>query len=118
MVVQDSKVLMYGGLMGEDSNTQVFMLDLNRNHWSTVALKGDAIAPRDDHAIAELGQDSFVTFGGFVNGARVNEVCKFTFDGAALQGEILSDADAQVQPRVRSSMSIGVKNNCLYSFGG
>ena len=39
MVVSNSKVLLYGGLMGEDSNNEVFMLDLTRNHWSTVALK-------------------------------------------------------------------------------
>jgi len=48
----------------------------------------------------------------------VNEVCRFKFDGISLHGEILSDPKDPNQPKVRSSMSIGLKDKFLYAFGG
>ena len=44
IVVSNSKVLFYGGLLGEDSNEKVYVLDLNRHHWSTVPLKVSHLA--------------------------------------------------------------------------
>jgi hypothetical protein len=38
-VVSNSKVLFYGGLLGEESNEKVYILDLTRHHWSVVPLK-------------------------------------------------------------------------------
>ena len=39
IVVGPMKVLFYGGLIGEDSNDKVYILDLNKHVWSVIPLK-------------------------------------------------------------------------------
>lgn len=87
IVVGPMKVLFYGGLIGEDSNNKVYILDLNKHVWSVIPLKcaEGEVPARDDHGMALLPSgEGFVTFGGFVNGVRVNDVIVFKYDGHAL----------------------------------
>lgn len=134
VVCAPGKVVFYGGLVGEDSQDKIYVLDLKNNAWSIVPLKvspknwltnrfqGEVDIPaRDDHAMVALPSgDGFITFGGFIKGSRVNDVCRFTFDGNALNGELLwgSDPKAKPAPKRRSGLSAGLKDTKLYVFGG
>lgn len=70
------------------------MFDLNKNSWTHVLMKSAAeISPRDDHAICNLADGGFISFGGFINGSRVNEVVKFNVQGIKLDGQILESND-------------------------
>jgi hypothetical protein len=62
--------------------------------------------------------DGFITFGGFVNGIRVNDVIIFKFDGSALCGEVLTNPDISPAPKVRNGMSIGLDGDKMFVFGG
>jgi len=115
------KVIFYGGLIGEDSNSKVYMLDLNKHLWSVIPLKcaEGEIPARDDHGMAILPSgEGFVTFGGFVNGVRVNDVIVFKYDGHCLNATQLADSTVTPAPKVRSGMSIGVDGDKLFVFGG
>ena len=52
--------------------------------------------PRDDHALSDCYNGSFIVFGGFVNGSRVNEVLKFMPSSVAVNGEMLAGADTGI----------------------
>jgi len=39
--VAPGKVVFYGGLVGEDSNSKIFLLDLNKHQVSTIPLKSE-----------------------------------------------------------------------------
>lgn len=79
--VRPSKeVVFYGGLKGEDSNNEIFMFNPSNNAWSMVnpSNASGTVLPRDDHAMSDLSDGSYLVFGGFVNGSRVNELAKFS----------------------------------------
>lgn len=120
IVVGPSKVIFYGGLIGEDSNDKVYHLDLTKHVWSIIQLKSETeIPPRDDHGMALLPSgDGFVTFGGFVNGGRVNDVIMFKYDGVNLNAEMIGDGTLSPAPKVRSGMSIGISGDKMFVFGG
>lgn len=73
-------VIFYGGMKGEDSNPDIALFKTTTATWSMLKLNGDAL-PRDDHSCFKITEDTFVVFGGFVNGSRVNELVTFTYDG-------------------------------------
>lgn len=120
VVCAPNKVIFYGGLVGEDSNDKVYLFDLVKHSWSQIPLKCDSeIPPRDDHGMCLLPTgDGFITFGGFVNGIRVNDVIIFKFDGSALCGEVLTNPDISPAPKVRNGMSIGLDGDKMFVFGG
>jgi len=66
-----SKVVIFGGIK-EDQDTWLF--DADKNQWSKVKQSGEVPKPRDDHSLTQLDEDSFMIFGGFVEGSRVNDV--------------------------------------------
>jgi len=79
--VRPSKeVVFYGGLKGEDSNSEIFVFNPTTSAWLTVnpSNASEQVLPRDDHVMSDLSDGSFLVFGGFVNGSRVNELAKFS----------------------------------------
>lgn len=57
----------------------------------------------------------FYTFGGYVNGSRVDEILKFKHEGANLVAEQVA---ADCGPSKRASVSVGVHDQKMYVFGG
>lgn len=75
--------------------------------------------PRDDHALSDCSNGSFVVFGGFVNGSRVNEVLRFMPSSVAVNGELLAEGTTHSSaPVQRASHSAAIHNDKLYVFGG
>jgi len=80
------------------------------------------IMARDDHSMSDFGDSGFVTFGGFVNGSRVNELVGFERNEGAISGDILDGGSNAEEssgcPDARASHSSCVYNDRLYVFGG
>jgi hypothetical protein len=78
------------------------------------------VLPRDDHVMSDLSESSFLVFGGFVNGSRVNELCRFTVpSNQTIEGSICETQQTADQcPKPRASASSSVYNGKLYVFGG
>ena len=77
--------------------------------------------PRDDHVMSDMSDGSFLVFGGFVNGSRVNELAKFTMTNTqTIAGQVLQECNPenQNQPQIRASCSSCIYNDKLYVFGG
>ena len=70
--------------------------------------------------MSDLSDGSFLVFGGFVNGSRVNELAKFTMTNTqTISGQVLQECTAdEGQPQIRASCSACVHNDKLYCFGG
>lgn len=70
--------------------------------------------------MSDLSDGSFLVFGGFVNGSRVNELAKFTMTNTqTISGQVLQECtDRADQPQIRASCSSCVHNDKLYCFGG
>lgn len=87
------EVLFYGGMKGEDSNAEIFIFNATTAAWQTIHLAeaANGLQPRDDHALCDCSNGSFLVFGGFVKGSRVSETLKFMPSSVAVNGEVLSD---------------------------
>jgi len=85
-------------LKGEDSNSEIFIFNSTTAQWQTVHLADAAsnLLPRDDHALSDCYNGSFIVFGGFVNGSRVNEVLKFMPSNVAVNGELLAGGETGI----------------------
>ena len=69
-----NQVVVYGGIINSELNTHdAFEFDSNKNMWSKMKQSGDIPKPRDDHAQAQISDNEFIIFGGFVEGSRTNE---------------------------------------------
>lgn len=90
-MVSSKDVAFFGGLQGDNSHSGVSLLNMLSLNWSTLNLKTniDNIG-RDDFGVADLADGSFLTFGGYVNGSRVNEVARFKHEGSNVNAEMLS----------------------------
>ena len=80
----------------------------------------EEVLPRDDHVMSDLSDGSFLVFGGFVNGSRVNELAKFTMASVqSIQAQMLQPStEAETAPKCRASLCSAVYNDKLYLFGG
>jgi len=78
------------------------------------------VLPRDDHVMSDLSDGSFLVFGGFVNGSRVNELAKFSMTNTqTISGTMLQESgNSENMPMARASMSSCCHNDKLYIFGG
>lgn len=63
---------------------------------------------RDDHACADFKNGIFLTFGGYVNGSRVNEVVKFQYEGTSVNAKYLA---TEMGPSARASTSFAAYGN-------
>lgn len=88
--VVGEEVCFYGGLQGSDSLATIFLFAPATSAWTRLNEPAGIIA-RDDHALSSCDDGTFLTFGGFVNGSRSNEVCHFSKDGNALNGKTVSE---------------------------
>lgn len=116
-MVSAKDILFFGGLKGENSNQNVFVLNLATNVWSNIAVKHSMKEMgRDDHAVADFRDGSFLTFGGYVNGSRVDEIVNFKYEGGSLH---CTPVECTGGPCARASMSLGVTHDKkIYMFGG
>ena len=75
---------------------------------------------RDDHASADFRDGSFLVFGGYVNGSRVDEVLKLKQEGASLNIEQIAGGELTTAgPAARAGFSVGVSaDKQVYLFGG
>lgn len=113
---------MYGGLKGEDSNAEIFTFNPTTNAWlcMTFSNSSQQVLPRDDHVMSDTDENSFLVFGGFVNGSRVNEICKFGVSSSqTLEASVCEMTQTSDQcPLPRASSSSAFHNGKLYVFGG
>jgi len=112
---------MFGGLLGENSNSNIGLLNLQTNVWSQLLLKTQiSEIARDDFATADIRDGSFFTFGGYVNGSRTDDVVKFRHEGSSVEATPVAGecAGGPEGPTKRASMSVGVHEQKMYVFGG
>ena len=114
---------LFGGIDNHSANNPHFYsLDMNSFKWTKIEASGDAPAPRDDHSICVDGSKMFV-FGGFVAGARTNDLHMFDLDANTWTrlydhrdwDEIEPPSDFPVP---RSGQAVGAKNGAVVVFGG
>ena len=70
--------------------------------------------------MSDTADSSFLVFGGFVNGSRVNELCRFTVpSNQTLEAVVCEPQQSPDQcPKPRASASSAFYNGKLYVFGG
>ena len=67
----------------------------------------------------DCGDGRFMVFGGFVNGSRVDEICRFEPTSVNVKGELLAGGSTgNCGPCVRASHAAVVHNDKMYIFGG
>jgi len=70
--------------------------------------------------MSDTSDNNFIVFGGFVNGSRVNEICKFNApSNQTIEGSVCETTQGADQcPKPRASSSSAYHNGKLYIFGG
>lgn len=75
--------------------------------------------PRDDHALCDCGDGSFMVFGGFVNGFRVDELLRFKPSQTSIECEHVAGGKSACKgPKPRTSQAGGFYNNHFFVYGG
>lgn len=80
-VVNGDEMYIFGGTKNNgESNEDLLCLNFKSLEWRVVHSDSeDKAKPRDDHSMA-AANDGFYIFGGFVNGKRMNDLYKFTYE--------------------------------------
>lgn len=94
-----------------------YEFDTNKHTWSKMKQTGDVPKPRDDHSLSQIDDQSFLIFGGYVEGSRVNECYVAKKNGNTLDWKLIADK-SEIAPCIRASHSSAVYNNKCYIFGG
>ena len=110
-------VVIFGGNNEFDNCTDAYEFDTNKNTWHKMKQTGDVPKPRDDHSLSQIDAESFIIFGGFVEGSRCNDAYIGRKNGQTIEWKMLSMA-SPVAPCVRASHSSCVYNGKCYIFGG
>ena len=63
-----SNVLIFGGIIESENASDAYEFDSNKFVWTKCKQSGDIPKPRDDHALCKVDDQSFVIFGGYVEG--------------------------------------------------
>lgn len=113
-------MVLIGGQVSDDDNEEIYGLNLDKLTWSVIPQKGDVPEPRDDHTMVQVSPNSFVIFGGFVNGSRRNDVYSFAFDGREVNWTLLAanSSDSKAAPAPRASHCAGFHAGTMYIIGG
>lgn len=85
--------------------------------WSKLKQTGDIPKSRDDHSLSQVDGNSFLIFGGFVAGSRVNDCYMCTKNGGTLDWKRIGD-ESPTKPLPRASQSTAYFQGKLYIFGG
>lgn len=112
-----STVVVYGGINDYENNQDAYEFDSMKNSWDKMKQTGDVPKPRDDHSMSQIDDKSFVIFGGFVEGSRVNECYVCTKNGHTLEWKRIGEK-SPTAPCIRASHSSVVYKEKLYIFGG
>jgi N-acetylneuraminic acid mutarotase len=72
-------------MSGIDEIEDVYEFDVSKETWSKLKQTGDVPKPRDDHSLAQIDDERFIIFGGFVDGSRTNECFVCTKQNNTLQ---------------------------------
>jgi hypothetical protein len=121
-MISAKDVCFFGGIKGGVTNPEISALNLTNNIWTTIKLntKIEHIG-RDDHACADMQDGTFLTFGGYVNGSRSNEVIMFKHEGNSFNCEVVhgGENDESEGPVARAGTAMCVSHDKqLYMFGG
>lgn len=81
--VQGHTVTVFGGIIEHGQSAYEFNSD--NNSWSMLKHSGQQPKTRDDHALAVIDDKSFLIFGGFVEGSRVNDTYVARKNGSTLE---------------------------------
>lgn len=112
-----NQVVIYGGMTGIDEIEDVYEFDVSKESWAKLKQTGDVPKPRDDHSLAQIDDERFIIFGGFVDGSRTNECFVCTKVNNTLQWKQVG-ADSPQAPCIRASHSASVYEGKMYIFGG
>jgi len=109
-MVSAKEIAFFGGMQAEAGKNTIGVLNLLTNQWSSLAIKSSLEnILRDDFAVADMKDGSFFTLGGYVNGSRVDDICKFKHEGGHVSCDYIAGEDnGNCGPSKRASMSVGV----------
>ena len=110
-------VVIFGGIRDYNSNKDAFEFDSHHLKWSKLTQKGEVPKPRDDHSQCQIDPTSFIIFGGFVDGSRVNECYICTKNGNTLEWRQVGQNSPE-KPCIRASHSSAIYRGKMYIFGG
>ena len=111
------KAVIFGGIQNNGECEEAYEFDTEKVAWNKLKQSGDIPKSRDDHSLAQVDESSFIIFGGFVAGSRVNECYMCTKNGTTLDWKCLGEK-SPVKPAPRASQSIAFFKGKLYIFGG
>jgi len=115
------EVAFFGGNRPEGANNNCHVLNLLTNSWSIVNLQSTIEAEnmvRDDHNAVQLEQGSWMCFGGYVNGTRVNELLTFESTGSGINVKMVAGGEDQSGPSCRAGSSLVSHDSNVLMFGG
>lgn len=106
---------LYGGVKDNcDPNEHLYRLDMRTFKWELVEQLGEVPLPRDEHT-GNLYQNSLITFGGFVEGERTNQIHKFNFSNSKWE---TVKSTSKICPEPRAGHSAVIYKDLLIIFGG
>ena len=110
-------VVIFGGISDYDNTQDAYEFDSSKNNWTKMKQIGNVPKPRDDHSLSQIDDKSFLIFGGFVVGSRVNECYTCKKNGSTLEWNLV-EIKSPTAPCIRASHSTAVYNGKCYIFGG
>lgn len=110
-------VVIFGGISDYDNTPDAFEFDSSKYTWTKLKQTGNVPKPRDDHSLSQIDKTSFLIFGGFVEGSRVNECYTCKKNGNTLEWKLV-EIKSPTAPCIRASHSTVVYNGKCYIFGG
>jgi len=110
-------VVIFGGINDYDNTPDAYEFDSTKCLWTKLKQIGNVPKPRDDHSLSQINENSFLIFGGFVQGSRVNECYTCKKVGGSLEWSLV-EIKSPTAPCIRASHSTAVYNGKCYIFGG
>lgn len=77
-------IIFFGGISDYDNTQDAYNFDSLTHTWGKVKQSGEVPKPRDDHSLSQINDKTFLIFGGFVEGSRVNDCYIATKSGNEL----------------------------------
>lgn len=110
-------VVVFGGISGLDNCEETYEFNSQTNTWTKMKQSGDVPKPCDDFSISIIDDSSFLIFGGFCAGTRINSAYVATKTGSTLEWKECGQ-NSPDKPCIRASHSAVVHGRKAYIFGG
>lgn len=110
-------VVFFGGISDYDNTLEAYNFDSTTHTWTKLKQTGTCPKPRDDHSLSQIDEKTFLIFGGFVEGSRVNDCYIAKKVGNTLEWRLVENK-SKISPCIRASHSTTVYNGKMYIFGG